>query len=116
MRFRFVLQPAMAAIAAIHDGRIDARTGRTPYFWRVLRERNERAASLREALNATARIILLGIAMDSLYQVLVPKRFYPNQALIIALLPTYLPYVIIRGPVVRIVRRWRGRAAPHGVS
>jgi len=31
MRFRFVLQPLMAAIAAIRDGRKDTRSGRSPY-------------------------------------------------------------------------------------
>ena len=34
MRFRFILQPLMAAIAAILDGLKDARTGRSPYFGR----------------------------------------------------------------------------------
>jgi hypothetical protein len=32
MLFCFMLQPSMAAIAAIHDGIKDARTGRAPYF------------------------------------------------------------------------------------
>src|SRR5271156_5699047 len=31
-RFRFILQPVMAGIAALHDGIADARRGRTPYF------------------------------------------------------------------------------------
>ena len=36
MTFRFILQPAMAAIAALVDGIKDARTGRSPYLWTVL--------------------------------------------------------------------------------
>ena len=36
MRFRFILQPLMAAIAAILGGLKDARTGRSPYFWTML--------------------------------------------------------------------------------
>jgi hypothetical protein len=56
MRFRFILQPLMAAIAAIRDGCEDARTGRTAYFWTVLyKPPQERIARLREGLNATAR-------------------------------------------------------------
>lgn len=65
MRFRFILQPLMAALAAIHDGREDARAGRSPYFITVLRNPQERVGLLREGLNATARIILLGLVMDS---------------------------------------------------
>src|SRR5215470_2571902 len=64
MRFRFVLQPLMAAIVAIRDGLEDARSSRSPYFATVVRNPQERAGRLREGLNATARIIALGLIMD----------------------------------------------------
>jgi len=109
MRFRFFLQPLMAAFAAIHDGREDARAGRSPYFMTVLRNPQERVGRLREGLNATARIILLGLVMDVIYQLIVLKTFYPNEALVIALLLAFVPYLIIRGLVLRIARsRIRG--------
>jgi hypothetical protein len=69
MRFRFILQPLMAAIVAIRHGLKDARTGRSPYFWTMLGNPRERAQRLNEGLNATARIILLGLVMDAIYQV-----------------------------------------------
>jgi hypothetical protein len=104
MRFRFVLQPLMAALAAIHDGREDARAGRSPYFMTMLRNPQERVG-----LNATARIILLGLVMDVIYQLIVLKTFFPNQALVIALLLAFVPYLIIRGLVFRVARsRIRG--------
>src|SRR5260370_18614431 len=109
MRSRFILQPLMAAIAAIHDGREDARAGRSPYFMTGLRNPQERIGRLREGLNATARIILLGLAMDVIYQLLVLKTFYPNDAIVICWLLAFLRYVIIRGLVLRITRsRIRG--------
>ena len=111
MKFRFVLQPVMAAIAAVRDGREDARIGRPPFFVTMLRNPQERVGLLREALNATARIILLGLVMDVIYQALVLNTFYPNEALVIALLLAFVPYLIIRGVVMRIVRsRMRGPA------
>ncbi len=113
MKFRFVLQPSMAAIAAIHDGLRDARAGRGPYFWTLLRKPRERVGRLREGANATARIILLGLAMDVIYQVLVLKTFYPNQAVIIALLLGFVPYLVLRGLVLRA---WRRRASATGVG
>jgi hypothetical protein len=110
MRFRFILQPLMAAIAAIHDGREDARAGRSPYFMTVLRNPQERVGLLREGLNAIARIMLLGLVMDVIYQLLVLKTFYPNEALVVALLLAFIPYLIIRGLVFRGARsRIRGR-------
>ena len=103
MRYRFVSQPLMAAIVAIRDGLKDVRAGRAPHFWKALG-----VARLREALNATARIILLGITMDAIFQVFVLKRLYPAEALIIALLLAFAPYFLIRGPTARIARRWHG--------
>lgn len=104
MRFRFVLQPLMAAFAAIHDGREDARVGRSPYFVTMLRNPQERVGLLREGLNATARIIFLGLLMDVIYQLFVLKTFYPNEALVVALLLAFVPYLLIRGLVLRIAR------------
>jgi hypothetical protein len=117
LSFRFILQPAMAALAAIHDGRKDARTGRSPYFWTVVRfwtaahTRGERVERLREGLTATSRIILLGIVMDVIYQLVEYTTFYPVEALLIALLLAFVPYVLIRGPVTRMARWWRGGAS-----
>ena len=115
MRFRFILQPLMAAFLAIRHGLNDARTGRSPYFWTMLGNPRERAQRLNEGLNATARIIFLGLLMDAIYQVIVLRRFYPAEAVIVALLFAFIPYVIIRGPAARIARRWR-RASPHQAS
>ena len=108
MSFRFILQPSMAALAAIHGGAKDARAGRSPYFQTIARNPRERVGRLREGLIATARIILLGIAMDVVYQLLVFKTFYPSEAVLIAFVLAFVPYVLIRGPVTRIARWWRG--------
>ena len=111
MSFRFFLQPTMAAIAAIHDGVKDARRHQSPYFWTIVRLPEQRTARLNEGLNATARIIILGLGMDVVYQITVLKMFYPNEALIMAVVLAFLPYVAIRGPAERIARRWFGRSA-----
>jgi hypothetical protein len=117
LSFRFILQPSMAAIAAIDDGIKDARTGRSPYLWTVVRfwtvahTRGERVERLREGLIATSRIILLGIAMDVIYQLLEFPTFYPAEALLIALLLAFVPYLLLRGLVTRIAGWWRGDAS-----
>jgi hypothetical protein len=114
MRFRFILQPLMVAIVAIRHGLNDARNGRSPYFWTMLGNPRARTQRLNEGLNATARIILLGLVMDAIYQVIVLRQFYPAEAVIVALLFAFVPYVIIRGPAARIAR-WRG-ISPHQTS
>ena len=113
MAFRFILQPLMAAIAAFLHGRKDARIGRTPYFWTMVSNPQERVERLREGLNATARIILLGLIMDAIYQVIVFRRFYPVEAVIIAVLLGFVPYLVFRGLVTRILRIGRDGASAH---
>ena len=57
---------------------------------------------MREGLNATARIIALGLVMDVIYQAIVFRAFYPDQALVVALVLAFVPYVIIRGVIARV--------------
>jgi hypothetical protein len=109
MTFRFILQPCMAAIAALIDGINDARLGRNPYLWTLLTNVHESADRLREGLISTARIILLGFGMDAIYQAAVLKTFYPGEMLVIAILLAFVPYVLLRGPFARIARWWLAR-------
>lgn len=106
MSFRFILQPAMAAIAATHDGIRDAQLGRSPYFWTIVNDPEKRSGRLREGWVSTARIILLGIGMDAIYQLKVLGAFYPGEALLIALALAFVPYALLRGPIARIARWW----------
>lgn len=106
MTFRFILQPVMAAIAAWRDGVQDARAGRAPFLWTVMTQPADRGRRLHEGLTATARIILLGLGMDVVYQAVVLKAFYPGEAVIVAALLAFVPYLLLRGPVARIARKW----------
>jgi len=108
MTFRFILQPIMATIAALYDGIKDARTGRSPYLWTILTNSAKRGGRLREGLVSTARVILLGLCMDLIYQFIEFDTFHPAEAVIIALLLAFVPYLLLRGPCGRIVRWWRG--------
>jgi hypothetical protein len=106
MTFRFFLQPIMATIAAVYDGVKDARAGRSYYLWTILTDPAKRGGRLHEGLISTARVILLGLCMDVIYQLIEFETFHPAEAVIIALLLAFVPYVLLRGPVARIAR-WR---------
>ena len=112
MTFRFILQPAMAAIVAFRDGVHDARLGRTPYVLALLRgvrSAEGRSGRLWEGIISTARILILGVVMDVIYQWLEFKTFYPGQAATIAILLAFVPYLLLRGPFERIARHWIAR-------
>lgn len=112
MTFRFILQPAMAIIAAARDGVHDARLGRRPYVWALLhgvRDPEGRSGRLWEGIIATARILILGVVMDIVYQWKVLDTFYPGQAAAIAILLAFVPYLLLRGPFLRLARHWVAR-------
>jgi hypothetical protein len=109
MLFRFFLQPTMSMIAAWRDGVRDARTGRSPFFVGALTDPAQRLVRLNEALVATARIILLGLVMDGIYQAIEFETFHPAEAVIIALVLAFVPYLLLRGLIARAARRWFGR-------
>ena len=106
MAFRIILQPIMASIAALIDGIKDARTGRNPYLWTVLSDPMKRSSRLHEGLVSTARVILFGLCMDLIYQYIVFDTFYPAEAVIIAGLLCFLPYLLLRGPINRVACWW----------
>ena len=104
--FRFVLQPVMATLGALRDGLRDARTGRAPFLWTMLTDPSRRRGRLDEALIATSRIVLLGLVMDTVYQVIEFDTFHPAEAVIITLLLAFVPYLLLRGMATRVARRW----------
>jgi hypothetical protein len=113
MKFRFVLQPTMAAILALLDGIADARANRTPYLRTILTDPAERRDRLSDGILAVARVILLGLGMDFIYQLYVLRTFYPGEAVLVALLLAVVPYVLLRGPFTRVARAVLARKS-HG--
>jgi hypothetical protein len=71
---------------------------------------------VREGLAAVSKVIVLAIVLDAVYQLIVLGRFYLGEALIVAFVLAFVPYLLIRGPVERIARRWnrRGHPSDHG--
>jgi asparagine N-glycosylation enzyme membrane subunit Stt3 len=111
LALRFLVQPAVSIALAIRDGIRDARTGRSPYFWTVVSDPAQRSARLREGIAATGKIFLIAIALDVVYQIIELKAFYPTEALIVAVLLAFIPYLIVRGPAARLARRFQRNKA-----
>ena len=104
MSFRLLLQPAMAMIFAFRDGLKDAQEGHPAYFYSLFTQPENRRRHLREGFKAVSRVFALAIVMDFIYQVIILRWFYPFQALIVALVLAFLPYILLRGPVNRVAR------------
>jgi hypothetical protein len=109
MTFRIILQPTMAILLAIRAGMKDAREGRPPYFWTILTDPAQRPVLIREGWKSVARVFVLAVIMEVIYQWIVLRWFYPGEALTIAVLLAVVPYLLLRGPINRLVRRLRRR-------
>jgi len=107
MSFRLVLQPLMAVIFAIRDGRKDAREGRAPYFWTLFTDPAHRRELLREGWKSVGKIFVIALVLDAVYQYITVRWFYPGEALVTAAVLALVPYILLRGPVNRL---WPHRA------
>ena len=107
MSFRLVLQPAIATILAVRAGLSDARTGRPAYGWAVLTDPAHRRDLLREGWKAVAKVFVMAVLIDVVYQWMVIRWIHPFEALLVAFLLACVPYLLIRGPVNRLMRSRR---------
>lgn len=105
MKFRLLLQPAMAAFFAIRAGLNDARTGKPPYFWSLVTDPAHRIDMLKDGWKSVGKVFLIALLLDVIYQVIVLKFVYPGEAIYVAFVLAILPYLILRGLVTRIARK-----------
>lgn len=106
MHFRLFLQPGMAAVLAVIAGIRDAKTGRPPYFQALINDPSHRKERLKDGWRSIGRVFILALVLDAVYQWIVLHFFYLGEAIIVAIVLAIVPYVILRGIVRRLARRW----------
>jgi hypothetical protein len=106
MKFRLLLQPGMAIFFAIREGLKDAQGGKPPYLWGCLTDRDERKAMLKEGWKSIGKVFTLAVVLDIVYQLIEHRwQVYPGEAILVAIILAIVPYLLVRGPINRIVRR-----------
>jgi hypothetical protein len=106
LHFRFFMQPAMAILFAVIDGIKDAKLGRPAYFWAMVKNPDQRKELLKIGWKRISKIFILAVILDVIYQIKVYHWFYPGETLIVAILLAIVPYLLVRGPIERLVK-WR---------
>ena len=104
LRFRLVVMPTVVTILAILADRRDAREGRPARLGAFFMDRTERRRLFRSGIKDIGRVFLVAVVLDTTYQLLVLRWLYPGQVLIVAVVCAVVPYVLVRGPITRIVR------------
>jgi hypothetical protein len=114
LAFRFLVQPAMAAIYGVRDGIKDGKSHRVPYLKAILTDYEARRPRLREGIHAVSRIMILGAIMDVAYQLMVFRALRPVETVVVVLGLCFLPYLVVRGPAARLTRLSRRGASIGG--
>ena len=111
LHFRFIFQPLMATIFAVIDGIKDAKMGNPPYFWDIVKNPHRRRELMMLGWKRFGKIFILAVVLDVIYQIKVYHWWYPGETLAVAILLAVLPYIIVRGPINRIISWRRARLA-----
>ena len=114
LRFRLFIMPLVVTTLALRAGLKDARGGQPAFLWAILTNPAERPRLLRSAVKDVGRIFIVAVVLDTTYQLVVLRAFYPVQLVIIAVACAIVPYVVIRGPVTRLTRGlYRNQTGPN---
>jgi hypothetical protein len=108
MHFRFFMQPLVAIMLAIRDGTRDAREGRRPWAWKLVHVPEQRRYLLADGWKGIGRIFVIAIVLDVIYQLIEWHTLKPLGALMTAIILAVIPYVLLRGPVNRLLRHIHG--------
>jgi len=112
LKFRFVLQPAMAVFLAARGGLRDSREGKPAFFWALFVDSGHRRELLHDGWDSIWKLSLLAFVLDCIYQIIELHWIYPFEAFVVAVFLAIVPYLLVRGPVNRIAnsRKERSRA------
>jgi len=117
LRFRLVVMPTVVVFLAIRAHLRDVRAGKPVLVGSFFTSPAERRRLLRSALKDVGRVFVIACVLDTTYQFLVLRSFYPIQMLIVAVVCAVVPYVLVRGPVTRIAHSYlRRRDGADGTS
>jgi len=104
LSFRFILQPLVALFFAFRDGRRDAREDRSPYFWALFTELEHRREMLQSGWQSIGKVFIVAIVLDLVFQYLALGNFSLIGAFLAGVILALIPYLILRGPVNRVMR------------
>lgn len=97
LHFRFIIQPIVAILLGLRDGKMDAKAGSSPYIINLFTHREQRSLLFRSAFISILKPVLFGIFIDGIAQYLIFKTISPSGALFVGSFVIAIPYVLARG-------------------
>ncbi|MCG3204627.1 MAG: hypothetical protein KCHDKBKB_01342 [Elusimicrobia bacterium] len=106
MYLRLIIQPLVAIVLALRAGIRDAKANKTPYLEDILKNPEKRPDLLHAGWKDFNTVFFSALGVDLVYQIFILHRFYPLQAVLVAVVLSILPYFLVRGPVTRLAKKW----------
>jgi|SRR5215467_11062276 len=104
-RFRFMLQPTVATVLGVRDGRRDTPTKGPPFLsWHAFR-RAHGPKPWRDAVSFVSDLVAIAIILDLICQALIFREIHPGAALILGPVLIAVPYSVSRTLANRIASR-----------
>lgn len=102
-RLRFVLQPTVAVVLGVRDGKHDSRTKRPLFLSGLALRRTHRRELWRSAVASVRDLVAIAIILDIISQMLILRQIHPAAALLLGPLLIAVPYSLSRSFTNRIV-------------
>jgi hypothetical protein len=101
-RMRFIVQPAVAVLLGLRDGKRDSRTGRPPFLFGLVFHRVHTRALWGSAVASVRDLVAFAIILDVISQLLIFREVHPGAALLLGPILIAVPYSIARALANRI--------------
>ncbi len=105
MNLRFLLQPLVAVFFAFRDARKDIREGLPPFFWTLFTDPGHRSHMIKSGWRSICKVFIVAIVLDFVFQYRALRAFHPAVAVFAGLVLALVPYLLVRGPLSRLMRR-----------
>ena len=104
---RFVVQPLIAILLAMRDGRNDAKSGTSPYLYELVSSSGQRGATLKGGIKAVLMPFSVAVILDSILQIVIFDVWRLQSALVVGLCLVGIPYILVRSISNRLFSRIR---------
>ena len=104
LNFRLVVMPIVVSVLAVRAHRRDVREGRETALGAFITDPVERGRLFRSGLKDFGRVFIVAVVLDTTYQLLVFRWVYPGEVLLMAVACAIVPYALVRGPIMRLLR------------
>jgi hypothetical protein len=115
-RLRFILQPTVAVLVGVRDGKRDSRVRCPPFLSGIGFRRIHRPDLWRSGISSVRDLVAIAIILDLICQILIFREIHPGAALLLGPFLIAVPYSLSRMLTNRIATRRNQQVGANSAS